>query len=141
MADAEPKHPATWKVVRTDEFRQWAAGLDGERRAQVEGAIGRVESVGPLLGRPRVDSIQRSRLHNLKELRIHDGVRILFAFDPNRRAVMLVGGNKTGRWDRWYDKFIPVAEGLYGKHLRSIGKEDPCLTRPRTATNSAARSR
>jgi hypothetical protein len=141
MADAGPERPTAWKVVRTDEFRHWVGGLRAERGAQVEAAIRRVETVGPLLGRPHVDSIQGSRVHNLKELRIHDGVRILFAFDPNRRAVMLVGGNKTGRWDRWYRQFIPVAERLYGKHLRSIGKEDPCLSRPRTATSSAARSR
>jgi hypothetical protein len=54
---------------------------------------------------------------------------------------MLVGGNKNGRWERWYRQSIPVAERVYGKHLRSIGKEDPCLSRPRTATSSAARSR
>lgn len=137
MADGE----SAWEVVRTDEFRRWVAGLGAERRAQVEGAIHRVASIGPLLGRPRVDSIRDSRIHNLKELGIHDGVRILFAFDPNRRAVMLVGGNKTGRWDRWYHQFIPRAERLYSLHLRSIGKEDLCLTRLGTATSPAARSR
>jgi hypothetical protein len=141
MADVGPGRPASWKVVRTAEFRRWVGGLSAQRGAQVEAAIHRVESGGPLLGRPRVGSIHGSRVHNLKELRIHDGVRVLFAFDPDRRAVMLVGGNKTGCWDRWYRQFIPVAERLYGKHLRSIGREDPCLSRPRTATSSVVRSR
>jgi hypothetical protein len=141
MAENAPVRSSAWRVVRTQEFRHWTAGLGPDRAAQVEAAIRRVQREGPTLGRPRVDSIKGSRVHNLKELRLHDGVRILFAFDPNRSAVMLAGGNKTGRWDRWYRTNIPRAERLYDKHLRSIGKEDPCLSRSGAAARSAATSR
>lgn len=144
MADTEwdPRRlERAWEVLRTDEFKRWTGGLGSGRRAQVEAAIRRVESEGPLLGRPRVDSLRGSRVHNLKELRLHDGVRVLFAFDPNRRAIMLVGGNKTGSWDRWYPQNIRVAERLFVEHLRSIGKENLCLSRPAARTRSAARDR
>jgi hypothetical protein len=117
-----------WEVVRTATFEGWLQSLDEERRNQIEGAMLRVAAVGPTLGRPRVDSIHRSRLRNLKELRLHGGVRILFAFDPERRAVMLVGGDKTGSWKRWYPHNIPIAERLFADHLRSIGAGSLCLT-------------
>lgn len=126
MADGTA-HAGGWDVVRTRGFEQWFTGLGPERAAQVTAAIRRVAKVGPVLGRPRVDSIKASRIHNLKELRVHRGVRVLFAFDPNRRAVMLVGGDKTGTWNRWYRQAIPVAERLYADHLRSVGKGNGCL--------------
>jgi hypothetical protein len=140
MADPAPspapapgtgRRRATWEVVRTDEFTRWANTLHPDRREQVEAAIRRVERTGPTLGRPRVDTVKHSRVHNLKELRINDGVRILFAFDPNRTAVMLVGGDKTGRWRSWYREHVPAAERLYANHLRHIGKEVQWLTRSR----------
>lgn len=114
-------------MVRTRDFERWFRGLDAERATQVTAALRRVAKVGPVLGRPRVDSIRASRIHNLKELRVHGGVRVLFAFDPNRRAVMLVGGDKTGTWNRWYRQAVPVAERLYADHLRSVGKGNGCL--------------
>jgi hypothetical protein len=117
-----------WEIVRGPAFDGWVRRLDAERAAQVSGALRRVASVGPTLGRPRVDSIKGSRVHNLKELRVQNGIRALFAFDPNRRAVMLVGGDKTAAGKRWYREMIPVAERLYAEHLRSIGKGDRCLS-------------
>jgi hypothetical protein len=130
-----------WKIVRTREFEQWFRSLSAERTNQVTAAMRRVANVGPVLGRPRVDSINGSRVHNLKELRLDDGVRVLFAFDPNRRAVMLVGGDKTGSWNRWYVRHIPIAERLYAEHLRSIGKGDRCLSPPIVRQSQAVRSR
>jgi len=65
--------------------------------------------------------LQGSELKNLKELRPgsegRSEIRILFAFDPDRRAVLLVAGNKAGRWKRWYAESIPLAEERYGKWL------------------------
>jgi len=61
----------------------------------------------------------------MRELRIqHAGepYRILYAFDPRRTAILLIGGNKTGD-DRWYDKYIPVADKLYGQHIATLKKE------------------
>jgi hypothetical protein len=65
--------------------------------------------------------ITGSRLPNLKELRpgSTDGtqVRLLFIFDPQRRAVFLVGGDKAGKWSEWYKAAIPQAEQAYAEHL------------------------
>ena len=89
-------------VSTTSEFARWWSGLGSERSAQVAGAIAHIVQSGPTLGRPHVDVIHGSRVHKLKEARIVRCVRVLFAFDSNRRAVMLVGGDKAGKWNRWY---------------------------------------
>ena len=62
-------------------------------------------------------------MRKLKEARVDRGTRVLFAFDSNRNPVMLVGGDKTGKWNRWYPQKIRLAERLYVDHERSIGKE------------------
>lgn len=81
-----------------------------------------LEQEGPALGRPVVDRIEGSQFHHMKELRCSSSgaLRVLFAFDPNRRAVLLVGGDKAGRWDDWYDDSIARADELYQKHLDDI---------------------
>jgi len=66
-----------------------------------------------------------SEREDMKELRIqHSGrpYRVLFAFDPRRCAILLIGGDKTGN-DRWYEEFVPVADGLYDQHLEALKKE------------------
>ena len=75
---------------------------------------------GPALGRPTVDRVAGSAVHNLKELRVRSGgeLRILFAFDEERRAVLLVGGDKTGNWKEWYEEAIPIAERILSDHMR-----------------------
>lgn len=69
-----------------------------------------------------VDRIEGSRHQNMKELRASkDGaLRMLFAFDPARRAVLLIGGDKTGRWNEWYTRMIPVADDLFEAHLKAL---------------------
>ena len=78
------------------------------------------------LGRPLVDRIASSRLHNLKELRIsvagHE-LRVLFVFDPRRVAVLLLGGDKTGAWAAWYATAIPEAERLYDELIGELHDE------------------
>jgi hypothetical protein len=60
----------------------------------------------------------------MKELRPRGGnLRILFAFDPRRMAILLIGGDKTSRWQAWYQNFIPVADRLYDEHLETLRKE------------------
>ena len=62
----------------------------------------------------------------MRELRIqHNGrpYRILYAFDPRRVAILLVGGDKTGN-DRWYDKYVPLADKIYDQHLEALKKEN-----------------
>lgn len=51
-------------------------------------------------------------------------LRLLFVFDPERRAVFLVGGDKSGKWSDWYKKAIPQAEEAYAEHLRHEEKKD-----------------
>jgi hypothetical protein len=84
-------------------------------------AIDVLEEHGPILGRPLVDAIEGSSIHNLKELRPgsvgRSEIRILFVFDPERQAVILVAGDKAGNWKRWYERNIAVAEDRYGRWL------------------------
>ncbi|WSU46721.1 type II toxin-antitoxin system RelE/ParE family toxin [Streptomyces sp. NBC_01089] len=98
--------------------------LDSTSADQVEDAIDTLASVGPTLGRPLVDRIKGSEQHHLKELRPgstgSSEVRILFAFDPVRRAVLLVAGDKAGNWRGWYDTNVPIAEKRYSAHLAAL---------------------
>ncbi|WP_078500665.1 type II toxin-antitoxin system RelE/ParE family toxin [Wenjunlia vitaminophila] len=80
---------------------------------------------GPTLGRPLVDRIKGAENHHLKELRPGSSgsseIRILFAFDPVRRAVLLVAGDKAGNSQGWYNTHIPIAEKRYQAHLADLG--------------------
>lgn len=82
---------------------------------------------GPALGRPAVDRISGSSLHNLKELRPGSAgrteIRILFIFDPQRQAVLLVAGDKAGNWTRWYRDAIKLAEDRYARYLATPSEE------------------
>ena len=129
------------RVQKTAEFERWRSNLAAERRASVDGAISRIARDGPTLGRPQVDVIHGSRVHKLKEARIDRGTRVLFAFDSNRNAVMLVGGDKTGQWNRSYPQKIRLAERLYLDHERSIGKEARCLSQREAGRTSSRLSR
>jgi hypothetical protein len=59
----------------------------------------------------------------MKELRPMGGTRILFAFDPRRTAILLIGGDKAGEWNRWYERMVPVAGDLYEEHLAEIARD------------------
>jgi hypothetical protein len=130
MAEPQRRRPPvrTKEAHVTPEFERWFSDLDPERRAAVSSTIARIVAGGPTLGRPHVDVIHGSRLHKLKEARIDRGARALFAFDSNRNPVMLAGGDKTGKWNRWYPPMIRLAERLYLDHERSMGKEARCLS-------------
>lgn len=110
-----------WEIVFIREVNEWYEQLDPETKALVGAALDRLEERGPSLGRPLVDKIHGSQLHNLKELRPSSSggseVRVLFIFDPDRNAVLLVAGDKSGKWIEWYEENIPVAEGRYKKWL------------------------
>lgn len=103
---------------------EWLAALDKDSREQVVAAIELLEERGPQLGRPIVDTVSSSRHRNLKELRPGSAgrseLRILFAFDPERSAIMLIAGDKAGNWKRWYKMNIPVADDLFDDHLSSL---------------------
>ena len=103
-----------WQVEFTDEFESWWAKLTIELQAAVAARIELLESTGPSTGRPAVDRIHTSRHQNIKELRAAQGgaLRVLFIFDPQRRAILLLGGDKSGRWNEWYAAAVPVADDL-----------------------------
>jgi hypothetical protein len=107
-----------WEVEYTDQFGTWWTELKESDQNHIDAAV--LERVGPALGRPLVDTIATSRHANMKELRPIGGTRILFAFDPNRTAMLLIGGDKTGDWNRWYERMVPVADDLYDDHLAEI---------------------
>ena len=99
---------------------------DKQRRATRRAMI-QLEQNGPALGRPYVDTIRNSRFKNMKELRISSqgALRVLFAFDPERRAVLLLGGDKSkdSRWNDWYVGAIQRADDLFEEHLRKLGEK------------------
>ena len=120
-----------WGLEVHPEVRDWLHEIrkvDRMTAALIGQAIQHViDGRGPDEGRPLVDRIKGSRLHNLKELRPASAgsteVRIIFVFDPIREMVLLVAGNKSGNWQRWYYEAIPLAEERYAQHLAALGDE------------------
>jgi hypothetical protein len=113
------------EVEFTDEFEQWWDGLSGEEQEDISAVVGVLEEKGPALRRPYVGSIASSRHPNMKELVAqHAGrpYRILFAFDPKRHAVLLIGGDKTGN-KHWYVEFVPQADAIFDEHLVGLKKD------------------
>lgn len=107
-----------WEVGTTTVYDQWWETLDEDIQDAIIASVLTLKRDGPALGRPLVDRIKGSRHHNMKELRPPTGnIRILFAFDPARRAILLIGGDKTNRWQTWYREAIPMAERLLDEHL------------------------
>ncbi len=114
-----------WDVEVTDQFSEWYDGLNAADDDAVSEAIDTLAGSGPALGRPFVDTLTGSRIPNLKELRPkRSDIRILFAFDSRRTAILLLGGSKTNDWRGWYERNIPAAERLYNDYLLEIRKEE-----------------
>ena len=113
---------AVWDVEYTAEFGQWWETMDEDERESIVAGVKLLRQMGPLLGRPYADTVKASRHSNMKELRTqHRGrpLRTFDAFDPRRRAILLIGGDKTGD-DRFYDRMIPLADRLYDEHLQEL---------------------
>ena len=115
-----------WDVEYTDEFETWWINeLDNAGRESVAAYVALLEERGPALEYPYSSGIRRSRYSHLRELRIqHEGrpYRVLYAFDPRRTAILLIGGTKKGD-DRWYEVNVPLAEKLYATHLEQLMEE------------------
>ena len=113
-----------WAVTTTDTFAEWFAELGDEAQAEVIAKVNLLKLLGPRLGRPHADTLKGSKHANMKELRAdtRDQVlRIAFAFDPNRSAILLVGGSKGGTsQQRFYKQLIAKADELYDAHLVAI---------------------
>lgn len=118
-----------WDVEYTDEFGDWFEQLGEEDQDAVVARVRLLEERGSALGRPAVDNVQRSRHPNMKELRAERSLRVLFAFDPRRTAILLIGGHKghrdpdTPAWNEWYDHAVPVADDLYDEYLAELRTE------------------
>ena len=115
----------SWEVEYTDEFGDWWNGLSEEEQEAVAAYVRLLEERGAALGFPHSSAIKMSKHGHMRELRIqHRGrpLRALYAFDPRRPAILLIGGDKTGD-ERWYDVNVPIADRLYEEHLDQLGKE------------------
>ncbi len=112
---------AQYEIDFTPEAQEWIEGLDPRDFDRMAAALDQLEEHGPHLGRPTVDKIEGSRHHKMKELRSRGGnLRALFCFDPNREAIVLLGGDKTDSWAGWYRENIPVADDRYDRHLAAL---------------------
>lgn len=109
----------------TDQFEEWFESLTYDQQQAIQTRVRVLRLVGPSLGEPLVKRIVRSKLHRMKELRCsEDGVlRILFLFGPLRLPIFLIGGDKTGQWNDWYEINIPYAEELYSEYLEELKRE------------------
>jgi hypothetical protein len=119
-----------WEILMTPQVEDFLDRLyDADRGSHrlVNQAVLVLERNGPGEGRPLVDSITASQITNMKELRPPSAgrseIRILFVFDPWRSAILLIAGDKSGQWSRWYREAIPEAEQLYATYLKEREKE------------------
>lgn len=117
-----------WTVEYHDEY---FSELGAESQAVQDEVLALAELLklrGPQLGRPRCDTLKGSAYPNMKELRfsLPDGEwRVAFAFDPERRALLLVGGSKSGRNHRqFYKRLIRMADERFSNHLETLGQDD-----------------
>jgi hypothetical protein len=115
----------SWEIEYTDEFEAWWNTLNEDEQDTVAAHVGMLEFKGPHLRFPYSSGIHGSRYSHLRELRIQyrgEPFRVLYAFDPRRVGILLLGGSKVGD-ERWYQKHIPLADKLYRKHLETLRKE------------------
>lgn len=114
-----------WEVEYTDELGEWWSDLTEAEQESIDSSVRLLEENGPNLGFPHTSGIEGSKHTHMRELRVqHEGrpYRILYAFDPRRCAILLLGGDKTGD-DRWYDVHVPIADKLYDTHIETLRKE------------------
>ena len=117
---------ASWSVAFHLACEIWADGLEEQDAEPLLAAIRVLRDAGPTLGRPLVDTIKGSRHANMKELRPgstgRTEIRVLFAFDMERRAILLVGGDKSEDWTGWYTLNIPIADDRFDEHQDKISE-------------------
>jgi len=102
-----------WDVEYTDEFEDWWNDLTIDEQDSVESCIPFLNRYGPSLGRPLVDTVRGSRHPHMKELRP----------PATNIRILLIGGDKTNRWQEWYDENIPIADALYDNYLEELRRE------------------
>jgi hypothetical protein len=114
-----------WEVEFTDEFEEWWHTLSESEQGKVDARVGLLIEHGPSLGFPFSSQVKTSRFPEMRELRVQaagDPLRMLYAFDPRRVAILLVAGDKTGD-NRWYETNVPLADRLFDRHLKTLKRE------------------
>ena len=116
-----------WVVEIVEEFEPEYQGLHQDVQDALAEQVRVLQAVGPMLGRPRVDTLKGSRHANMKELRFNAAGgrwRVAFAFDPRRQAILLVAGDKSGGSEqRFYRQLIHKADRRYDAHLERLRQE------------------
>lgn len=114
----------TWEISFHDEFLPEFYELTTEVQDEILAHAKLLESEGPLLRRPHADTLKSSQHKNMKELRFYadDGVwRVAFAFDPKKKAILLVAGNKAGVSEkRFYKQLIAKADARFDSHIDEL---------------------
>jgi Uncharacterized protein conserved in bacteria len=132
-------------VVEIDLVEDWLLSVDEEILDLIAAALAILKEQGPGLGRPLVDTVVGSRHNNMKDLRPGSSgrseVRILFAFDPKRRAILLVAGDKQGAWSRWYKTNITVADDRYDMHLEALKEQQEQEAKKKPLARKARRKK
>ncbi len=114
-----------WEVEYTDEFGGWWAELEESHQDRIAAMVKLLAAQGPALPFPYSSGINGSRHAHMRELRVQSGgnpLRIFYAFDPRRTAILLIGGDKTGK-DRFYEEYVPLADDLYDAYLLELKVE------------------
>jgi hypothetical protein len=112
----------SWEVEFTDEFEKWWNNLNAKEQSEINAKVTLLQEFGPVLPRPHADVIVTSKHANMKELRGSVGnklLRVLYAFDPRRAAMLLIGGDKSGN-PKWYAEYVPIADKLFDEHLAML---------------------
>jgi hypothetical protein len=115
-----------WLVEYTDQFGDWWIGLSDDEQRDIDAYVQQLMKRGPALPYPYSSDIRGSRHGQMRELRVQSGgkpIRVLYAFDPRRAAILLIGGDKTGD-RRFYERMVPIADSLYDEHLEELQMED-----------------
>jgi hypothetical protein len=114
-----------WEVEYTDVFWAWWDELSEDQQDRLAATAGLLAAQGPSLGFPHSSGVKGSKHKQMRELRVQSGgepLRLFYAFDPRRTAILLIGGKKTGN-DRFYEEYVPRADALYDAYLKELKAE------------------
>jgi hypothetical protein len=114
---------AGWELLTGPEFREWQEGLKGPAAESValalEGLIASGPEPSPTLVKPIKSSRHRGEMHELRS--VGGNRRVLFAKTGERRGALLLGGDKTDQWNRWYEINVPVGDGIFDRFQHTKG--------------------
>lgn len=114
-----------WDIEYTNEFKFWWLKVTETQQNDIAIMVKLLIEIGPKLPFPYSSGIEQSRHSHMRELRIQSSgkpLRVFYAFDPRRSAILLIGGNKSGD-KRFYETYIPIADTLYDQHLNELRQE------------------